>query len=284
MIGTALPADRPDSAGSGNDPLLSSRGRYVVGFDGSQASTMALRWATQRAYAGSHEVVLFGVAGERGDRTAPSELDLARKLGRRADELRHGSAELAVSTRVAKGDVAAVLAQAVSPGDVLVVGSDKTGYAQGRVHGFRSLELAASAIGNLVIVPAVDLRMRSGVVVGVDDTPGALELVRIGAREAANRRSLLLLVHAVPPGGVAPDRGRPDEVLDRARLIAWAEEAGISVTEHLVQRRPADALLNLSRDRALLVIGRSRQPGPLGVGPALHEVLINVNAPTVVVP
>ncbi|WP_210481212.1 universal stress protein [Naasia sp. SYSU D00948] len=286
MNGTVLPVERLGPGETADDPLLAPRGRYLVGFDGSQASATALRWVTDRARTGTHELVLVGVAEEPDDTGAAAgitPLELARTLGQRAQDLRAHERRLSVSTRLASGDVATGLAQAARPGDVVIVGSDKTGYAQGRLYGFRSIQIAASATGTVVVVPAVDLRMREGVVVGLDDSPAANELVLIAAREAARRRSALLLVHAVPRGSGGDRLATGEHLLARARDAA-AEAGEVEVTSHLVQRRPADAILNLSRDRALLVVGRSRRRGLLGVGSTLHELLMNANVPTAVVP
>lgn len=284
MVTTAAPIESPGETAA--DPLLSPGGSYVVGFDGSQASLNALRWVTDRASSGTHEVVLVGVTDEPGEPrgTEGGPLEFAGMLARRAREMRARHDVASVSTRLASGSVPAALAAAVRPGDLLVIGSDKTGYAQGRVYGVRSVEVAATATGIVVVVPAVDLRMRSGVVVGVDDEPGAVDLVSLAVREAVGHRSQLLLVHAVPRGSGTERRARGEHVLARARLAAWEEEPGVQVSAHLVARRPADAILNLSRDRALLVVGRSQHRGPLGVGTTLHEVLINANVPTAVVP
>lgn len=284
MIGTVAPVQRPGPGGAADDPLLAPEGRYLVGFDGSQASAMALRWTVDRARTGTHELVLIGVSGgsdqDAADRGGP--LELTRMLGQRAEDLRERDA-ISVSTRQATGDVAAALVHSARPGDVLVVGSDKTGYAQGRILGFRSIELAASVTGIFVVVPAVDLRMRTGVVVGVDEAPRTLDLVRIGAREAARRRCRLLLVHALPAASGSERRSRGEHALAMARHTA-GEEQDVEVTTHLIPKRPADAILNFSRDRALLIVGGSRNGRAVGLGPTLHDLLVNANAPTVVVP
>jgi hypothetical protein len=284
MIGTVAPILRSGPGSAADDPLLAPEGRYLVGFDGSQASTMALRWTVDRVRAGAHELVLIGVSGGR-DEDRPNQggpLELTRMLGRRAQDLREHD-EVTVSTQQASGDVAAGLVQSTRPGDVLVVGSDKTGFAQGRILGFRSIELAAAVTGIFVVVPAVDLRMRTGVVVGLDEAPRALDLVRIGAREAVRRHSRLLLVHALPPTSGSDRRSRGEHMLAMARHTAW-EEGDPEVTTHLVEKRSADAILNFSRDRALLIVGRSGNGRAVGLGPTLHDLLVNTNAPTVVVP
>lgn len=165
---------------------------------------------------------------------------------------------------------------------MVVIGSDKTGYARGRLYGLRAVQLAAAATGSIAVVPSIDLRLRSGVAVAVVDPASAPGLARLGAREAARRGCSLSLVHAVPPSGHRA-AAHGDEVLDLARHAALDEHAHVDVWTHVARRRPAEAILDLSRNRALLLVGRSRRTTPLGVGETLHEVLMNANAPTIVV-
>jgi len=108
--------------------------------------------------------------------------------------------------------------------------------------------------------------------------------VRVAAREAVRETAPLLLVHVVPLGAGEADRRRGQQVLDRAWPLARAESGTLDITSHLVQRQPADGILNLTRDRALLVVRGSRHPGPLGVGRTIHDLLMNANVPIVVLP
>ncbi|RIJ58689.1 universal stress protein, partial [Clavibacter lycopersici] len=190
---------------------------------------------------------------------------------------------LAVTTRLATGAVAPSLA-AVDEDDVLVVGSDKTGYARGRLYGVRSVQLASLVPGPLVVVPSADLRLRDGVVVALDGTAASDALARAGAQEASAAGSRVSIVHAVPQEGGADARHLGDAVLHRALDVAHEVDPGLEVTRHLTSRRPAEAILNLARDRALLVIGRSRRTPSPGIGGTLHEVLINANVPVMILP
>lgn len=279
--GTVVPGSRRHAE---PDPLTGAGGRYVVGFDGSPASRSALAWAEVRAEATGHPVLLAGVVDDAGkgapEPVAGGAARLARLLSKAADELAARDPGLHVSTQLTQGDVATALAQATGPADIVVIGSDKTGYAQGRVYGFRSLQLAATAAVGVAVVPAVDLRLRGGVVVAIDEMPAAVGLVRTAAREAVRRRSVLVLVHAVAPRAQA--RGPLDDVLAAAAGVAAKEGPGLDIMPHVVHRRAAEAILNLSRDKALLLVGHSRHPGALGVGGTLHEVLMNANVPTVI--
>lgn len=270
------------------DPLLGPGGRLVVGFDGSAAGAAALAWAAVRARHFRTDLQLTGVVdddfGAMGaDYSEESALRLAQLLSEAADRLEETHPGLAISSRLVEGSVATALASVASPSDLVVIGSDKTGFARGRVYGVRSLQLAAVTTSALVVIPSVDVRLRTGVVVAVDDTATAIRLARIGAREARERDGQLVLVHAIPIGSDADRRARAEIVLATARAAAEEEGGSVQVTSHLAHRRPAEAVLNLSRDKALLLVGRSRQPDGLGLGGTLHEVLLNANVPVVVV-
>jgi nucleotide-binding universal stress UspA family protein len=271
------------------DPLLPPGARYLVGFDGSSASRIALGWAAARAREVDRPVVLVGVVDDSaGTRSADwieqSAHELAVLLSSRAEALQQADDGLAVETLLAAGDVAPALVRAVEEGDAVVVGTDKTGWVQGRVYGSRSIQLAGVAEGVVVIVPVGDLRLRRGVVAAIEDVPGVDELVRVAAREALRQSAPLLLVHAVAAGAGDAGRQRGERLLDRARRVARSDSGTLEIASHLVQRHPAEALLNLSRDRALLVVRRSRHRGPLGVGRTLHDLLMNLNVPIVVLP
>jgi len=271
------------------DPLLGAGGRFVVGFDGSAASEAALGWAAVRAARNSAALVIAGVvdddAGAMGSAfSEESARTLALLLSETTDRIEQAHPGVPVSSELLTGSVAWALAGAATPHDLVVIGSDKTGYARGRVYGARSIQIAAVTPGPLAVVPSVDLRLRSGVVVAVDDTEKAPALARMGAREALIRRAELILVHAVPLGSGEARLACADKVLAAARSAALEECDQLEVRSYLAHRHPADSILNLARDKALLLIGRSRRPESFGVGGTTHEVLTNANAPVIVVP
>ncbi|MBP2459084.1 nucleotide-binding universal stress UspA family protein [Clavibacter michiganensis] len=271
------------------DPPARSAARCAVGYDGSAASATALAWAVARAVRSGGGVLLVGVvdddSGGMGAAYAQqSAHDLGVLLSAAAARVASGHPGLAVTTRLVTGPVAPALAAAVRADDVLVVGSDKTGYARGRLYGVRSVQLASLVPGPLVVVPSADLRLRDGVVVALDGTPRSDALARAGAEEASAAGCRVGLVHAVPQDGGADARHAGDAVLRRGLDVAHEVDPGLEVTRHLTSRRPAEAILNLSRDRALLVIGRSRRTPAPGIGGTLHEVLLNANAPVMILP
>jgi nucleotide-binding universal stress UspA family protein len=164
----------------------------------------------------------------------------------------------------------------------------------------------------------------SGIVVGVDDSPGARKALAWAVTEAKLRGAALQVVyvhkseeftaplyfpsqHAAPsmPVGVAGEpspadlasvmqtqevlreaaRGRGEELLEK--LLEEVGAAGVDVLPTVVQERhPADVLVELSSDADLLVVG-SRGRGGFGelvLGSVSHASVLHATCPVVVVP
>lgn len=101
-----------------------------------------------------------------------------------------------------------------------------------------------------------------GVVVGVDGSPSSDAAVRWAAQHAALRGARLTVAHATTPtiGSLFVSDTLPEAetgLLERAKRLA-AETAGTSlpITAEEVLSAPADALLQMSADADLVVVGR----------------------------
>ncbi len=163
-----------------------------------------------------------------------------------------------------------------------------------------------------------------GIVVGVDDSPGARKALAWAVTEARLRGAALRVVHVHKPEeltaplyfpsqhtGPGPLPGsteepstaelasvlRAQDVL-REAADARAEElvdellgevgvAGVEVQSTVVQERhPADALVELSSDADLLVVGSRGRGGFHGLmlGSVTHALVLHAVCPVVVVP
>jgi nucleotide-binding universal stress UspA family protein len=164
------------------------------------------------------------------------------------------------------------------------------------------------------------------IVVGVDASPGALRALAWGADEARLRMATLQVVHAYHaqalqapvffpsrealPGRVAAAGGRPPEeerdltLEERAEFQAavrrQAEDllegllrecgetvAGVDVQRTVVEdRNPAEALVELSADADLVVVGSRGRGGftSLLLGSVGHAVVLHALCPVVVIP
>src|SRR6266496_298712 len=108
-----------------------------------------------------------------------------------------------------------------------------------------------------------------GIVVGVDDSPGARKALAWAVTEAKLR-------------GAA--RGRAEELVDE--LLGEVGVAGVEVQPIVVQERhPADALVELSSDADLLVVGSRGRGGfhELLLGSVTHALVLHATCPVVVV-
>ncbi len=163
-----------------------------------------------------------------------------------------------------------------------------------------------------------------GIVVGVDDSPGARKALAWAVGEAKLRGAALRVVHvhkqeewtaplyfpsqhAAPtvPVGTAGEPspadlasvlhaqevlreaayGRAEALLDE--LLGEVEVAGVQVQSTVIQERhPGDVLVELSSDADLLVVGSRGRGGFHGLvlGSVTHAVVLHATCPVVVVP
>jgi len=255
--------------------------RYVIGVDGSRPAAAALRWAIARARRDPAPFVLVHV-DEDGDGSAGAEIEplTASALTTVLDAL----PDVPVSVVLLTGRPAGALAGYVGADDLLVIGTGKTGFLHGRVLGSRSVQIALAVPCSVAVIPDVDLRFRRGVVAGVERGETGAIIGRAAAREAWARGEDLLLIQAVDRRVL--DRVGPQRAglaVAAAMAAARAECPDLELRTRLSSRTPAEALLDTSRDRALLVLGPGSNDHPDSpLGTVLHEVLLNVNAPVLV--
>jgi nucleotide-binding universal stress UspA family protein len=165
----------------------------------------------------------------------------------------------------------------------------------------------------------------AGIVVGVDASPGALRALAWAADEARLRLASLQVVHAYHaqalaaplyfpsmealPGqaaaGARPPQEEPAETLEQraqfqAAVRRQAEDlleellhelgetvGGVDVRRSVVEdRNPAEALIELSADADLLVVGSRGRGGftSLLLGSVSHQVVLHARCPVVVIP
>ena len=253
--------------------------RSIVGYDGSEPSKAALRWAVDR---GDPVVVATAVDdddGMMGQEYRQSQQQRgARMLEEAALSVSSTHPGTVLESALLDGPVAWALSAYARSDDLVVVGTHKTGFLHGRVLGSQSVEVAMLARCHVAVIPNSDLRFRRGVLTGIDDDSTLEAVVTTAAEEAARRDEELLIVHS-------SEEGRSDAaaLVTRATAIARSAAPSIVVRSRVSHRRPAELILDMGRDRALTVIGsgdadRARSP----IGTVLHDVLLNINAPTIV--
>lgn len=247
--------------------------RIIVGIDGSGPSTAALRWALRLAASTTASVVLQHVV--------TADDDAGEKALEEGVELAAGLAQ-GVHLRTAHGDPARMLPSEAKRGDLLIVGTHKTGYLRGRVTGTKSVLIAALARCATVVVPEGAPGNRHGVVVGVSGSPECHAAIIEGAAMAQRHREELTLIHAAPDTPAASEAGRA--LLAAAADLAALTAPSLTIRRRVSHRRAADALLDASRWASLLVMGPARtdaqEPGV--PGDVMLEVLLNLNSPVMV--
>lgn len=105
------------------------------------------------------------------------------------------------------------------------------------------------------------------VVVGVDGSGGSDPAVRLAAEEAARRKVPLQVLHAAHPAEhdalrPADDYAAAHAVVERAAASALATAPSLDVEKTVVRATPIGALLDVSADAGLTVVG-SRGLGPV---------------------
>ena len=247
-------------------------GRVIVGVDGSGPSRAALSWASEHATSTHSALVAVHVV----------EHEEARDAGQHAlqaavDGVHTGSPLLKVDSQLLSGTAPWELTRIARTDDLLVVGTHKTGYVNGRVLGTRSIAIALGAFCSVAVIPDAPAGRR-GILVGVASAASSRTAIIAGAREAARTAQDLTLLHAANTSEV----GRAD--LTEAVALAIATAPKLVVRSRLSRRRPAEALLDASRSSALLVLGAT-DPGAVHahhLGSVLYEVLLNINSPVLI--
>ncbi|MDM4762072.1 universal stress protein [Galbitalea sp. SE-J8] len=256
-------------------------GRCIVGFDGSGPSERALAWAVRRTRAVPAPLRLLRVATAADRDTASTALDAV------VDRVRSAQPGLEVDARVVGpaaggGSVADAIARATGPDDLLVIGTHQHPFPRGGVARSRAWDIASAVGCPVVVVPDVDVRLRSGIVVGIDQRSSGARLARVAAAEAGRRGDELLVVQSV--GSRRPARpAREGLAIEDAVAGARDSAPGVVVSSAVVHGEPARALLHAARDRALLVVGESTTPDAGAVAtPVLRDVLTGISSPVLV--
>jgi nucleotide-binding universal stress UspA family protein len=134
----------------------------------------------------------------------------------------------------------------------------------------------------------------AAIAVGADAEPGSRAALAWALAECRNRSTDLLLVHAPDAADeelAASGRGDTGAAVARAVLAAHREvvqdaDADVAVTAVLSDQRPADALIEASKDVELLVLGSHGIAGfaESALGSIAHRVAVHAHCPVVIVP
>jgi nucleotide-binding universal stress UspA family protein len=149
----------------------------------------------------------------------------------------------------------------------------------------------------VAIIPSEIVGSRSGVVVGIDDSPTSPTVAWFAAAEAARRGEPLRVVHAwIAPTGwgngvvlddelVADIEESHRQTVDAAVYRITADFPGLDVTGFTVRGLASRKLFHSDPAPALVVVGsRAHTNFPIvRLGSVTYNVLLNLDAPTIVV-
>lgn len=281
------------------------RATVVVGVDGSERATEAVRWGA--AEAARHGVALRLVAAVHGaaDRVLRAELVAHHEevVARRARAALLEAAAVVdreapgveVESELLIGHPVGVLREESERALVVVIGDRGLSKVEGLLAGSVSVALATHASCPVVVVRGTRGAVSRPVVVGVDGSPGSQAAVAFAYEAASFRRVGLVAVHTwwdlVADPVLTPlldwDAIETDERLLLAeRLAGWSEKYPDVAVERVITRGLPAAQLLRRADRAQLVVVGSRGRGELSglvLGSVSNTLLHRSPCPVVVV-
>ncbi|HQR80993.1 MAG TPA: universal stress protein, partial [Actinomycetota bacterium] len=186
-------------------------GSLVVGFDGSEGSAQALRWAAEAAKERGrmlHVITTWTMpAADLGiGASATLQEDLIDELRKEASSVNDEGVQIAADMganavgEIAVGRSAAILVKMSADAEMVVVGSHGAGGITGFLLGSISRQVAAHAKCPTVVVRQGN-EDAAGIVVGVDGSPHSLKALRWAFEQASHDAQPLRVLHTweIPP-------------------------------------------------------------------------------------
>ncbi|UPG69578.1 universal stress protein [Gordonia hongkongensis] len=281
----------------------------LVGVDGSDAATGAVRWAARAAAAEGLDLKVVGAYDASTSDYAPGLIipqDVVDAIRQDASDAVHAAADAAkeaapgvtVATSIVDGDAARVLLELGKDAAMIVVGTRRLGSVKGLFLGSVSTSVAAHAHGRVTVV-AAEGNPDGPVVVGVDGSPVSDAAVAEAFRQASLRNVPLRAVHTWTPldadalhgYGIGADevaRMTQDAVEVLAeRLAGYAQDyPDVTIERSVLPEEPAKALLDeAGADASLLVVGSRGRGGFRGLllGSTSQKVMHHADCPVMIV-
>ncbi|MEU0533875.1 universal stress protein [Amycolatopsis tolypomycina] len=289
--------------------------RITVGVDGSAGSTAAVAWAAKLAALRHlelrivHGLQLTGVYYGGGVLGAGAEalFDAIRTDGERvvADARALAASidkDLAVTTDLPNEPPVPMLIDESRRARLLVVGRTGTDGFADMLLGGTAASVVSHAHGPVVVVrgrhDSADVPESGPVVVGVDGSPNSEQAIAVAFEEAALRGAPLIALHAwndvtyedafgsarilTQPESLEED----EERLLGQRLAGWQEKyPDVAIRRVLVRDRPRHALLEVSAEAQLVVVGSRGRGGFTGMllGSTSQALVQHARCPVLVV-
>ncbi len=285
----------------------------VVGVDGSPAGLEAVAVAAREARlrgTGLRVVHAFFWPVMRvplePSSMGPPDGGLRSQASRLVDEaVRHArevAPDVAAEGAVVTGDTLPVMAEESRGAALAVVGSRGLGAFTGLLLGSTAVHLTAHGdCPVLVVRGAGDPGREGAVVVGVDGSPSGDAAIGFAFAEAALRRTRLVAVHAwspwkseapAPQDPAAPYASAPGDLAAHEERVLAEALAGrqerhpdVAVERRVLRGGPREALIEASREAALVVVGARGRGGFTGMllGSVSQALLHHADCPVAVV-
>ena len=272
------------------ETIETTRQRIVVGYDGSEASQVALTWALGEANARRAPVLIVHVLDTRADAVAdetftkgssPQDRRQAaqRMLLAAEHESRREVPEVEVGSRVVEGETVPQLLEQLSSALMVVVGGGGLGEVAQLLVGSTGVQLVSHSPCPVVVVRSLEYvppgPEAGQIVVGVDGADRSSDVLAFAFDEASLRGTGVTALHAwqEPFAELPAYRARNDAALladlDREAhellddlLQPWREKyPDVPVRVEVVHGEPARALVHVSPGAALVVVGSRGRRG-----------------------
>jgi nucleotide-binding universal stress UspA family protein len=275
----------------------------VVGVGSRRPTGPALTWAVEEATR-CHRPLQVIHADRSADHARPTGLGAGGEpippqvvaVVSRARELSPG---LEVAAEVSEGMPAHALTEASAYASCVVLGGHGRGSLAANLLGSTTDKVAVHALCPVIVVRGQEesRQVRSSVVVGVDGSALSAAAIGYAFAKASDYGLPLTVVHAcpsratvgyVPPWQAADPAARveSERAATAQEIAGWSGEfPDVRVNAHVLRGDPAAALVDHSREAALLVVG-SRGFGGLGgrlVGSVSQAVVGRAHCPVAVV-
>ncbi|NUR98750.1 MAG: universal stress protein [Kribbellaceae bacterium] len=248
----------------------------VVGVDGSPAASVAITWGATEAAALRSPLHLVYATAPGGSPAAAGEV-----IYKAVEQARGLESGIVIDSHIESGSPSAALAKASGTAAVVVIGSRGLGLMAGALVGSTGLDLAANARCPVIVVRP-DLGTTAGVrvVVGYDGSPASETALDYGL-DYARRHDLAVRVVAAQPAGTELHRITEDELRAAVHARGGQDAELVHITGH-----PAEHILRLSADAALIVLGALGRGGFAGmlIGSVSQTVLHHADCPVAVIP
>nr|WP_300144211.1 universal stress protein [Propionicimonas sp.] len=271
-----------------------TRGRILVGVDGSEDGLRAVRYAMREAKASGADVWIVNVVDDMmtvgGLWELVSTVEALRKVGeeyldeaRQILEVAHIPAER-ITSEVMVGPPGPVLADLSEKASLMVLGRRSMSGLERMFVGSTSLAAAVSAKCPVIVISAASTPHVTGglrkVAVAVSAWPVHDSVMEWAAKEATLRKAELRVVHVVPDTlGMEAPRFAAEATAELERHLGAfrASHPEISVSIDVQVDDPVNALVEVSKEVDLLILGLHHHRAALGG--SVRGVVANAHCP-----